>query len=247
MVRNWSSDTVEIGGVEVGGKEPLVCASVTAGGPDRMLERASGTGADLVELRVDTLDEPGSPAVERAVADMVLEKPVLLTVRREAEEGEFRGGERSRADVICSLMNFVDAVDVELEAPQSTLDRVRQKASEVNIPVVVSFHDFSETSSVEELMNVMERVLEVGDVAKVAVTANSSRDVLDLLDATLEAKKSFEAPLAALAMGDVGSHSRVVAPLYGSDLTYAAADEAVAPGQLSVEETLRGLELLGAR
>lgn len=237
---------MEIGDVEVG-EVPIVCASVAEATPREMAAKATDTGADVVELRVDALDDPGAPEAEREMASLDVEEPAILTVRREGEGGDYRGSERSRAELIRGLMEHADAVDVELEAPERTRERVLDKASELNLPVVVSFHDFSESSSGEELLNAVERSLEMGDLAKAAVTPASLEDTLELLEVTLHAKDRFRAPISTLAMGEIGSHTRFVAPLYGSDLTYAAADEPVAPGQLSVEETMEGLRLLGLR
>ncbi len=241
-----SASTVKLGKLAVG-ERPLVCASVAAAEPGDMMERAVDTGTDVVELRVDTLNDPGDPELERMLASSEIEEPLLLTVRLESEGGEFRGNEEERVELILRLMEHFDAVDIELEAEEENRRRVHQKARELGIPLVVSFHDFSETSSREELVYVVEQALDAGDIAKVAVTPRSRRDVLTLLEATLEARENLGGPVSALAMGEIGSHSRIVAPMYGSSLTYAALDEPVAPGQLSVEETKKGLRLLGLR
>ena len=48
--------------------------------------------------------------------------------------------------------------------------------------------------------------------------------------------------VATMAMGEVGSHTRAVAPVYGSKIGYAPVDEAdaTAPGQYDLE-SLSGL------
>ncbi|MBS1263212.1 MAG: 3-dehydroquinate dehydratase [Methanonatronarchaeales archaeon] len=239
-----SVSTVELGPLTVG-ERPLVCASVASPEPGEMVEKAADTGADIVELRVDTLDDPGDPELERLLAASEVEEPLLLTVRWESDGGEYRGDEEDRIERIEGLMEHVDAVDIELEAEEESRRRVRKKARELGTPLIVSFHDFSETSSREELTYVMEQALDVGDIAKVAVTPRSRRDVLTLLEATLDARETLGGPVSSLAMGEIGSNSRIVAPMYGSSLTYAATGEPVAPGQLSVEETKEGLRLLG--
>jgi 3-dehydroquinate dehydratase-1 len=82
---------------------------------------------------------------------------------------------------------------------------------------------------------------EYGDVAKLAVTAQSHGDVLDLLLATRELTARGDA-VATMAMGELGRHSRAVAPLYGSRIGYAPVDpaSATAPGQFDLA-TLRDL------
>ncbi len=78
------------------------------------------------------------------------------------------------------------------------------------------------------------------DIAKLAVTPGSIDDTLRLLEVTHQAVF----PVCTIAMGQLGTHTRVVAPLYGSVLTYGAVDEAVAPGQLKIDELKHMLELL---
>ena len=61
---------------------------------------------------------------------------------------------------------------------------------------------------------------------------NSLEDVLRLLEVTLRAK----GPVCTIAMGETGRHSRVIAPIYGSVMTYGYVENAIAPGQLRVDE-----------
>jgi 3-dehydroquinate dehydratase-1 len=48
-------------------------------------------------------------------------------------------------------------------------------------------------------------------------------------------------------MGSIGQHSRLVAPVYGSLLTYGYVRRPVAPGQIRVDRLLEGLRILGLR
>ncbi|MFB6130999.1 MAG: type I 3-dehydroquinate dehydratase, partial [Salinigranum sp.] len=76
---------------------------------------------------------------------------------------------------------------------------------------------------------------------KLAVTARRPRDALALLSATAAAT-SWGHRVATMAMGEAGSHTRAVAPVYGSKIGYAPVDpaRATAPGQYDLE-TLSGL------
>ena len=42
--------------------------------------------------------------------------------------------------------------------------------------------------------------------------------------------------VCTIAMGDLDRHSRVIAPIYGSVMTYGYVDAPTAPGQLRVDE-----------
>ncbi len=81
------------------------------------------------------------------------------------------------------------------------------------------------------------------DISKIAVMPSSLRDVLALLEVTLES----ESPVCTIAMGKLGMHSRVIAPIYGSVLTYGFVEDAVAPGQMRVDELKAALKLLYSR
>jgi 3-dehydroquinate dehydratase-1 len=107
--------------------------------------------------------------------------------------------------------------------------------------VVVSTHDFEGTPPREELERLLERASDHGDVAKLAVTATDLDDALRLLGATRAATGDGLA-VATMAMGEAGSHTRAVAPVYGSRIGYAPVDpaRATAPGQYDLA-TLRRL------
>jgi len=82
-------------------------------------------------------------------------------------------------------------------------------------------------------------------VGKLAVTAESRSDVLDLLAVTHEFDAAGER-VATMAMGAPGRHSRAVAPLYGSKIGYAPLDpaDATAPGQYDLQTLSRLVKYL---
>ena len=90
-----------------------------------------------------------------------------------------------------------------------------------------------------------EAFLAGADIAKLAVMPNSRRDILDLLEVTMDARETGRAA-CTIAMGKLGKHTRVIAPFYGSVLTYASVDNTIsaAPGQLPVNEVKKIMELL---
>ncbi len=72
--------------------------------------------------------------------------------------------------------------------------------------------------------------------------AHSKKDVLKVLNVTAEASKLGD--VCIISMGKAGRLSRVVAPLFGSCITYASIGEPTAPGQLSVSNVKSVLEVL---
>ena len=191
-------------------------------------EPAAREHADLVELRMDMAEDPLS---QLSAYDGEL--PLLVTNRPIWEGGEADDDGRLAALEAAVTDDVVAAVDVELaSAREGDADRVIETAREHDVSVIVSTHDFEATPPMGELQETLRSAAQYGDVGKLAVTAETPDDVLDLLVATRAATVEGET-VATMAMGEAGRHSRAVAPLYGSRIGYAPVDpaEATAPGQ----------------
>ncbi|VUT28253.1 MAG: 3-dehydroquinate dehydratase [Candidatus Syntrophoarchaeum sp. GoM_oil] len=73
------------------------------------------------------------------------------------------------------------------------------------------------------------------DIGKIATMVNDLRDCIRLFELLLDC----DIPLSVIGMGELGRHTRVIAPIYGSVLNYGSVGEAVAPGQMRVGEMRR--------
>lgn len=212
-------------------------------------EPAAREHADAVEFRMDIATDP---LASLAAYDGDL--PVIATNRAAWEGGEASGEGRLETLREAAGHPAVEAVDVELAAldPESVdgdrgdpngraesgsdvdadagavLDRARRSGT----AVIVSAHDFEGTPPRSDLEEVLVRAAHHGDVAKLAVTADTPEDVLALLGATRATTRNGHR-VATMAMGAAGRHSRAIAPIYGSRIGYAPVDatDATAPGQ----------------
>jgi len=221
--------------------EEFVLAASTA---DLKEEPGAREHADAIEFR---LDLASAPFEQLAAYDGEL--PILATNRVTREGGQALA-KPERLDELVRVLDHpaVEAVDVELDAIRAGDGmRVVEQAHEHEVSVVASTHDFETTPARNELRSVLSEACEYGEVGKLAVTAHSPEDVLDVLAVTREATVRGEI-VATMAMGEVGRHSRVVAPLYGSRLGFApvAAEAATAPGQYDLETFRQLLEQLRA-
>lgn len=223
--------------------------------------KAAEMGADLLEIRLDLLGirdlETAAETIRKIKSETGL--PVILTNRSSTEGGKWKGKEGDRIQLLTNLLstNFrstnplslkdgPDAVDIELSAGREARDLVVKTAKACGKTVIVSSHDFSKTPAFHEMKTIFEEAFMAGaDIAKLAVMPHSMRDVLDLLRVTLDAMEAGNA-VCTIAMGKLGKHTRVIAPFYGSVLTYAAVEGAVsaAPGQFQVDEVKKIMELL---
>ncbi|WP_292387728.1 type I 3-dehydroquinate dehydratase [Methanosarcina sp. UBA5] len=213
--------------------------------------KAAKMGADLLEIRLDLLGirnlETAAETIRKIKSETGL--PVILTNRSSMEGGKWEGKEADRIELLTNLVSLKDgpdAVDIELSSGRESRDRVVKAAKACEKTVIVSSHDFLKTPAFEEMKIILQEAFLAGaDISKLAVMPHSRIEVLDLLRVTLETREEGRA-VCTIAMGKLGKHTRVIAPFYGSVLTYAAIDNTVsaAPGQFQIDEVKKIMELL---
>ncbi|HEY9205638.1 MAG TPA: type I 3-dehydroquinate dehydratase [Candidatus Methanoperedens sp.] len=189
--------------------------------------KAKELGADILEIRIDLLDVDARQLLQDLKKPGM---PVIITNRMIQEGGAWNGTEAERIEMLVSLLPLADAVDIELCAMKR--DTVVKRAKSAGKTVIISTHDFQRTPDYDKMMDIIRESFAVGaDIAKLAVMPASLDDVLRLLNVTLHA----EGAVCTIAMGEIGRHSRVIAPIYGSVMTYGYVGTATAPGQLRVD------------
>ena len=83
------------------------------------------------------------------------------------------------------------------------------------------------------------------DIPKIAVMPKDKQDVLTLLSATEEMSRLYaDRPIITMSMAGDGVISRICGEAFGSALTFGAAGQLSAPGQLGVKELRQVLEIL---
>lgn len=200
-------------------------------------------GADILEIRLDLLGIKDTKSALEMIAEVkaAVNLPCIATNRLPIDGGKWEGPEEKRIQLLLDILPVVDAVDVELAAAPDLREKLISTTHELGKTVIVSHHDFNGTPPMDKIKDMLEMAWQSGgDIAKFAVKANSSADTINLLRITHEATR----PVCLIAMGDLGKHTRVIAPFYGSVLTYGSVGEAVAPGQLSIAELKRMMKVL---
>lgn len=205
------------------------------------IAQAIKQGADLVELRVDGLRNQAG--WERLLLGA---PPIILTNRPEREGGRFKGDENDRVELLLDgIRRGVPCVDVELSTPKKLRDQLVSVAKRSGVTVIISYHDFSTTPSADVLVGIVKKISEAGgDIAKLVTFAKDSDDAFRMLEFLIQMQGEKSIPIVAFAMEDAGRITRLVAPIFGSPLVYAAAGDKTAPGQFDVATTknlLRGL------
>ena len=202
---------------------------------------AKQLGADILEIRFDLLNiqtpEDAWDTIEKIRSKVKL--PCIATLRSKEEGGYWSGTEKSRINLLLDIIPSVDAVDIELSAPDKNW--IIKGASNAGVTVIVSSHKFTFTPSVKEMYAILDTCHNSGaDIAKLAVMPETMQDVLDLLQVNLD----FPMPISTISMGKLGKHSRIISPCYGSVLTYGSVTSAVAPGQLRVDKLKEFMEMV---
>lgn len=225
---------------------PRICVSIGRTNIDDALAIADSVSsqADVLEIRLDYLQTPVVSSFMNT-----LNTPLLFTNRPDWEGGEFKGGEEQRMGPLLEAVAENSAyVDLELLASFDSHQRMRMALQESKTKLIVSWHNFKDTPSREELVGRMALMQDKGaDIGKIITTAHSHQDVLRVLQLQ-DVAEQLGFPLIAFCMGRPGVISRIATCDLGGYMTYCAVskEEATAPGQLSVG-TLREIHaLMGA-
>lgn len=198
--------------------------------------------ADILEFRMDKAEDPLTELSEYN-GDLA----ILATNRSQWAGGE--APDDGRLDDLLGASEFdaVEMVDIELETARDN-ELLLTEFRENDVEVIVSYHDFDETPDQATLDAIFDKCAQYGDIAKVATYAEDHYDTLRMLQSVHSATIEGEA-VAGISMGALGSHTRVVAPLYGSKLGYAPLEtdtSEYAPGQIPIHDLASMIETLNA-
>ncbi|WP_394743206.1 type I 3-dehydroquinate dehydratase [Natronococcus roseus] len=188
--------------------------------------------ADVIEFRMDSAENP-----IKQLSEYDGELPIIATNRSRWFGGE--ATDRGRLDQLMAASQFdaVEMVDIELEIARGT-EWVLDEFRENGVDLIISFHEFDETPDKDTLLKIIEESDKYGDISKVAAYANNLSDTLTMLE-VINTATERGIKVAGISMGETGSHTRVIAPSYGSKLGYAPLESDAseyAPGQLPLHE-----------
>lgn len=219
----------------------LLVASMFVSELDALEERCArawSEGADAVELRLDRYPGPPAPLAEflRRHAD----RQWIVTCRPDVGAGLNRESAARRLEKLRAATAGSSAwIDVDA-ADHATLREGRHESPAEDgsdtSRVIVSHHDF--TAPPTDLRDLAKRLLaeSPSGIAKIAYATHSAADGFPALDA----QRKFGSRLAAIAMGEAGLWTRILAKKLGAWASYAAAETQTptAPGQIDVHRMI---------
>ena len=240
--------SLTVGGVVLDAARPKVITPIFAGSPAQAAAQAArlgDTAADLAELRLDPLrTESGAlpdaaalcAAIRGVRAALAPRLPLLITLRTRAEGGLRAAGPAEYAAAITALLpaaDAYDALDIERRTAGDALQALCRAAQAAGLAVVASQHEFAHTPPEAEMTAALCAMGDAGaDIAKLAVMPACPADTARLLAATADAAAQRpRLPLITMAMGPLGTVSRVCGGAFGSCATFGAAGVCSAPGQ----------------
>lgn len=246
---------VYIKDIAIGEGLPKICVPIMGEDYDtlcREAEAAKKAGADLVEWRADFYrDILQVDAVKEAlysIENILGRIPLIFTVRTKEEGGNLN---LSINDYIELLKRAADTkkpdlIDVEFFRDTKEMTVLTEEIHKRQCLVIASSHDFVKTDKKEVLQ---ERFLQMdksgADILKMAVMPKEFEDVASIMQATAEVAKScIDKPLISMAMGSIGSISRIAGENFGSSITFGCLGKASAPGQFPIEELRTMMEAL---
>lgn len=221
-------------------KSTLLCSSLTAPtiiGMIQEAKEAQSAGADVVELRIDFLqDFNPEQDLEQLLAQ--IELPCIVTYRPSWEGGQYNGEDAPRLAALKLAMELGAAyVDVEFLIAPVFMAAIRSGNTTYKTKVIVSSHDYESTADDDDLRKLIHAIRMVGaDVVKFATTGRDISDGSRVLQIVKESSR--DGPVIGLCMGEKGQSTRILAPKYGGYLTFGALspERQSAPGQPTIHQ-----------
>ena len=194
--------------------------------------------SDYVEVRLDFLKKEQVPnTLEIIKKDL---NKIVCTLRPKTEGGKFEGSEKERISIIKLISEYNPyLLDVEYNTLKKNKELLKYLKS-TKTKLLISWHDFKKTPKSSELKNKIKEMSKFSSNVKIVSTAKSTDDSTRMLELY---NKKGKNNLIAFAMGDKGKISRILCLYLGSPYTYVSLGKAVAPGQFSVDEVNRIINL----
>ncbi|MFQ5440079.1 MAG: type I 3-dehydroquinate dehydratase [Nitrosopumilaceae archaeon] len=216
------------------------CVSIAETSPSKIKQALTIAlrKSDLVEIRFDFLTPEKIPQVlENLKKDL---KKVVCTLRPKSEGGKFRGNEKERIAILKLIAEYNPfLLDVEFNTMKRE-KRLVEYLKKAKTNLLVSEHDFKKTPRFTELKNKLKQMAKFSPNIKIVTTAKSTDDATRVLQLYSNKGKTN---LIAFAMGDFGRISRILSLYLGSPYTYVSLGKPIAPGQFSVDEVNKIINL----
>lgn len=235
----------------IGEGKPKICVPVVETTTEKIIQQIQELqNCNLIELRIDFYENIHDLKQVHELLLQVRQQtnlPLLLTYRSLKEGGHIQLSDQEYLSLVQTACQSgcIDIVDIELESGNMLVYQLVEIAHQNHVKVLMSYHDFEKTPAVLEMKERLEKMEIMGaDICKIAVMPFSYKDVIQLLNTTIEMSQRLTRPLVTMSMGKIGKITRIVGELVGSSITFASVGQSSAPGQLTLEDMQTLLEVI---
>lgn len=204
----------------------MLCATVQAPSfieAKKQIIQMSGI-ADCIELRIDLC---GSLSLTEIAQLLNLSSCTILTLRKSASMSE-----KDWVHKIFLLAKLhPQYLDIDQSFPKRALQQLRSLYPDIRI--ILSCH----SQNPEDLYQIYSHLAHYSasiDHIKIAITPKSTSQVLDYIRKASYLPKNT----TFIGMGEYGIPSRILSPIMGNGIHYAAAAKPTAAGQLPIQDLL---------
>jgi len=216
------------------------CVSIAENSADKIKKNLKDAlkKSDYVEVRFDFLKTEEIPKTLEIIKGDI--KKVVCTLRPKLEGGKFEGSEKERIAILKLIAEYNPfLLDIEFNTIKKNRELVKYLKT-TKTKLLISWHDFKKTPKFLELINKMNQMSKFSENVKIVTTAKSTDDSTRILRMY---GRNEKINLIAFAMGDSGRISRILCLYLGSPYTYVSLGKAIAPGQFSVDEMKKIIEI----
>lgn len=246
---------IKVRNVTIGEGIPKIIVPLVGSSDVELLEEVQNVlevKPDIVEWRVDLYENVENLEIVQStlsqLRDRLADIPILFTFRTFNEGGKREVPVEFYNNLLSMAIKskLIDMVDIEFLLGDDLVKALVSLANQHGIYVVLSNHDFQKTPDKEEMILRLKKMQELGaDIAKIAVMPNSTEDVITLMEATNTMKSKYaDRPFISVSMGGKGVISRLTGEVFGSAATFVSGIQESAPGQPTIKDTRKVLEIL---
>ncbi|MEG0683598.1 MAG: type I 3-dehydroquinate dehydratase [Coprobacillus sp.] len=239
--------------MSIGEGKPKVCLPIVGKTNEDILTQAKAfedIEYDMVELRIDFYEsilDFEKVIILLKELKTIIKKPLLFTYRSLKEGGQIQLNDDQYIELIRNVCEsqLIDIVDVELLTGNQVVYQLVEIAHVNHMKVLISNHNFELTPDNHLMRQILEHMeIMNADILKIAYMPLSQKDVLRLMEITMEMSSKLSHPIVSMSMGEIGKISRICGEFTGSAMTFASATHASAPGQIAVNDVNKILEVL---
>jgi len=209
------------------------CVSIAEKNPKkikRLLKNAL-LKSEYAEIRLDFVNPSEIPNVLQNIKEKI--SRCVCTLRPKNEGGKFSGKENERISILKLISEYNPfLLDVEFNTLKKD-QKLRQYLKKSNTDILVSWHDFKKTPSMDRLNSRLTEMKKLSNFVKIVTVAKSISDTSRIMSLY---NRSSKIKLIAFTMGEQAKFSRILCLHLGSPYTYVSLGKAIAPGQFSLDD-----------